>query len=403
MKEKSKKKNVDIIAIILANDVIEQILLKLPLNSLLNSRGVCKHWKCLIESPRFNDCYHNPPQQLEKEGSSCNDKTLVSIISNRQIYTIDLKELQIGRSSLNIKDYYKTRNRCSSSKCDNTGSVGTCNGMLCFTENTIVLYNPSTNVNHIVPIQPKSYYCVPIPKGHIVDAMCGFGYDYTTYDYKVVLVVWISTSPFLTQTCHQAHVYSSKTKSWKPIQGFPMGTLSVEQCSDYYVFVNNSLHWLLDQSGGILRFDLSSETFSLLPWHTQWDCGPGVFLNMVEGCLSAWFRRGNEIEIWIMKTYGVQESCWTKLLNIQTDVEAVTLIAFSKDWDRLLLAEFPTEITQNTRFCWYDVHTSGRIWEIEVQNTNQDNIYEVETSMQSRLTLDPIKIKKKRRKRKRIC
>ncbi|XP_010682487.2 F-box/kelch-repeat protein At3g23880-like [Beta vulgaris subsp. vulgaris] len=390
----------------LPGDLVQYVLLQLPLDSISRFKAVCKKWKHIIESPSFINSYHN-------ETSSNNQ--LIFVLSDTQLYRISPTNLTDG-SSLNIKDYRASQNMCSGLKT--IGLIGSCNGLLCFISRgvgdylywkKIFLYSPLQNRHRTIPSMPREEYKHTADQDDSIRFIrYGFGYDCSTYDYKLLCVIWFIRSP----TCH-AYLYSLKRKSWKTLECFPKDHLmtNVRICSFKSVFVNKALHWVVTGpfKGGetyidtILRFDLVSEEFSLLPRHSKMQRYP-LKLNVLEGWLSAWFRPpdlgGDKIEIWVMKEYGVKESCWTKLLSVKTDAETVKPISLSKNENILLLSESMVEEGQDTRFRWYDINTSKRIKEVKLQNLSTRRIYEVETATQSRLTLTLHELDKKRGNRK---
>lgn len=160
------------------DDLVEQILLRLPPNYLVCFKAVCKCWKLLIEPPRFIDLYHRQPEEILL------NNLLLSIKSTKEINTVELKKF-VGKSSQSTKEYHASYRSCSLANA--TRLIGSCNGLLFFTDNIskIFIYNPST----------QAHYLVPYPTSEVIFfhfSVYGFGYDnYSTYDCKIVNIVWI--------------------------------------------------------------------------------------------------------------------------------------------------------------------------------------------------------------------
>ncbi|XP_057789050.1 putative F-box protein At3g10430 [Salvia miltiorrhiza] len=137
-----------------------------------------------------------------------------------------------------------------------------CDGIFCFKDfnGRIALCDPRANtVKLLPPILPAP------PSSQIVVYNCGFGYDFSSDDYKVIRiydVVKYDIKDFdrylgATEKCE---VFSFKSKSWKEIE--------YEGCSFIcnhggYALVGCSYHWLAIDF--ILAFDFSEEKFSHIP------------------------------------------------------------------------------------------------------------------------------------------
>ncbi|PWA35471.1 F-box associated interaction domain-containing protein [Artemisia annua] len=87
--------------------------------------------------------------------------------------------------------------------------VGSCNGLVCIfaLDFNLFIYNPSTRTTHILPSSKQG------AEAGCGFVFCGFGYDETSDDYKVVKI-WRSdrNSSYL-----GAMIYSLKAGSWKEI------------------------------------------------------------------------------------------------------------------------------------------------------------------------------------------
>ncbi|KAI3942697.1 hypothetical protein MKX01_037922 [Papaver californicum] len=142
----------------LTEDLLIEILLWLPVVSLLRFKAVCKYWRSVIESSE-NDIYQN--------------------------------------------DRYPQAN-----------IVGSCHGIICIHDphlRDIFLWTPATKKFRSLP---KS---LPIPEefGGILTDFVMFGFDCETYDYKVVQITFFENDVFGTTPKNQVQIYSLLSDSWR--------------------------------------------------------------------------------------------------------------------------------------------------------------------------------------------
>ncbi|CAI9099954.1 OLC1v1036857C1 [Oldenlandia corymbosa var. corymbosa] len=196
--------------------------------------------------------------------------------------------------------------------------VGSCNGLICVVVDykDVFLWNPCTKRSNKLP---SSGMKVEDPEliVHSNIMSYGFGYDEASNDYKVVV---ISSDLFGNGKFKSlATIFSLKTNSWKKVDHFNE-CIRDESCP----FVNGKLHWTAtrgekepgksDAGLKIVTLDLANELWGKIELPDFG--GKGVFnwsLGKLKGCLSlSALRRGGEVDVWVMKEYGVKES-WTKM------------------------------------------------------------------------------------------
>ncbi|GJV32442.1 putative F-box domain-containing protein [Tanacetum coccineum] len=188
--------------------------------------------------------------------------------------------------------------------------IGTSNGLVCLLSadaKQILIANPSTRqVEQHLPAPP-----INIPNATRLRS--GFGYDFLTDDYKVI----VGTD----HTCFQ--VLSLKSNVWKVIQV----KYRFIGCQDG-VLCNGGLHWFMKDHKKkvvIVSFDLSKEEFKEIPQpddsRYQYNFGHHQLAIMNE-CLSICDDYGPDSDpsddIWILNNYNVKQS-WKML---QYDCEA---------------------------------------------------------------------------------
>lgn len=380
------------------NEVVAQILRNLPPNSVLRLKLVCKQWKLLIESRYFVEYYHKHPEDEETTNNR-----LFCLTKSNDIYEIDLEKLDF-RSFDGMRFPETAMHKCLSPKhmfgstSRNFDLIGSCNGVHCIKDKqgNVYLYNPSTEAHQRIPNPPFYTQCVKNPWKRSPCRVYGFGYDYRTYDYKLVWITWFYP--------RQVEVYSFKTNSWKTLGFCPYNKSCLSVINppwlggNHGVYVSNSLHWL-GEEGRIVCFDLFSEKFTMFPYFDKLET-TFTFLDVLNGCLSACCTNGGStnIDIWVMEKYGLHGS-WTKLLTVDAvDASAldIKLITLSKDGCALLLAKLNRWSFNNcTSICWYDIHTSKMMCEVKMEIRTEVN--RLATSSQNKLTLTLQKLNKEKK------
>ncbi|KAL6344459.1 hypothetical protein AAG906_039715 [Vitis piasezkii] len=278
--------------------IIENILLRLPVKSLIRSRCVCKAWRTLISHPHFVKSHLRLPQTQART----------------QFCTLNYGEpgdnyyLVVGAST---KD-------CEAFSDDNGGALAfdylfdigrfkyevvlldSCDGLLCLVDlaNKIVLWNPSTRQWNQLP-----------PNPNVLDFLgChGFGYDSFADDYKVFVVSMLNPN-FETVV----DVFSLKSNKWKRIQE-KHHTRAARMCA---TVLHGALHWVAyDPILGfdtIMAFDFEKERFREMAIPREEE-ELYVKLRVVGGCLCVHGSK-DPSKMWVMKEYGVDTS-WSKMAS----------------------------------------------------------------------------------------
>ncbi|GAU24895.1 hypothetical protein TSUD_116190 [Trifolium subterraneum] len=289
----------------LSFDLVEQILCRLPVKSLLQFQCVCKSWKSLIsDDPKFIkkhlqmslscpvQSHHHlifksstgkVVEYLDSSISSIFNTVSKSIITPMKLrYPSILKDLSFE-------------------------FVGSCHGIICASiPHYVLFWNPSIQKLKISPNLDASIY----------KTMYGFGYDRCNDSYKVVAIFCYDNGKT------KVNVHTMGTNCWRKIQEFPFGSVPVGESGK---FVNGTVNWLasgnengirLISSSSIVSLDLGNECYRMI---LQPDYGDvSVFslsLGELRGCLCIFAYGKSSVNVWIMKEYGNNES-WNKLLTI---------------------------------------------------------------------------------------
>ncbi|KAL2489165.1 F-box/kelch-repeat protein [Forsythia ovata] len=285
---------------ILPQEIITEILLRLPVKSLLKFRCVSKLWLSLISTPGFM-------------------KTHLKISSNNNIYShnnlivgcssdsLDLftcplfDEIDENPSMETVPFDYPLLDPVSKLRI-----VGSCNGLVCLVLglNTVIILNPATRKSRELPISSTNVF----------DTEYGFAYDESNDNYKVVESGW--TIGDLDEFKTHVRVYSSRTDSCRIIKG-PAGFVF----SGCGVFVNGAIHWKLYPRGNprdwlIAAQDITTDIFEMIE-KPKYEAGVVNALLMVSGgrlCVSLSYR--TRMDLWVFRENWEEEECWTKLVRV---------------------------------------------------------------------------------------
>ncbi|KAL6291214.1 hypothetical protein ACE6H2_008724 [Prunus campanulata] len=285
----------------LPEDIVADILKRLPAKSLVRCRCVCKPWCSLITSPSFVRTHLklNRSQFQSDLGTStriilsryCD--TLLSMVSenNNVVETVEL-DFALVR---NLPYYVK----------------GHSDGLLCLVINDgfggmAVIYNPSI----------QEYRKLPSPCNfRSTREVLGLGFDSSIDDYKVVRV----PSNYCRLKCPgyqpQVEVLELKTNCWRKIPDEDTPPFFIE-----HIFqateVNGGLYWLAEDHDAsrcvILRFDLAEEKFKVVLPPPDESCKSIAWI----GALKDWLcvvhtRRLSDVHVWATK----DDKNWTKIIT----------------------------------------------------------------------------------------
>ncbi|XP_059632831.1 F-box/kelch-repeat protein At3g23880-like [Cornus florida] len=279
---------------ILPHDIIYDILLLQPINSVGRFRCVCREWNNLLTRSDF----------IKKHVLKASGKHRL-IVSSLEYHVS--RDLEAPYNIVMTKLEFPWKEHVHE-------IMGSCNGLLCVfvDHNYLFLWNPTTRVYKQLP-PPPSWLEKPIYH----PLFYGFGYNISIdgcYNYKVVIGGHGIKSSIV-------EVYCQKTSSWRRIQDFPcLNTLQARG-----TFVNGFLHWLgfVGRGNGysnnychnIVFLDLAKEEFGevLVPNFEN----PYVLLGLgvLNGMLCVMCSHSSGWEICAMKEYGVPES-WIALITI---------------------------------------------------------------------------------------
>ncbi|KAI3952869.1 hypothetical protein MKW98_005096 [Papaver atlanticum] len=335
---------------ILPSDLTLNILSRLPADSVIQCKQVCKCKTCkdLLCQPSFAQD-HIIHQLSQLNGNNCPCRPW-HIASNIPVGLLFCFTFTLERGNQLYYGEYNNQTRNKLRKINQPpivgkSVIGTCNGLICFSENyRYDVLEPSYICNPIT----GEYVNIPrvIKRDNIVDysefIVCGFGYHPSTNKYKIVKIHY-------TKTTHlgQVEVYTvgsgsgwretgTTSYSLRPSMGAFEGMPDYR--SPFGTLANGALHWL-NKEGKILSFDLAKENVYLLqspPFVRSTNDHVDSFrLKILGGCLCFVHEKLREcIDIWFLRKTGENSSfdlneqddyhllSWIKEFSIPVEREA---------------------------------------------------------------------------------
>ncbi|KAK6134424.1 hypothetical protein DH2020_031856 [Rehmannia glutinosa] len=289
----------------LPQEVLINILTRLPPKSLIKFRCVSKSWNSLISSPYFIT--------LHAQQSTCATNHFIirsySKNQNAEIYSVhsDSDEFH-EQNDIRIENPFRDSTRFY------YRIVGSSNGVLCLSDNlfghthSIFLWNPVIRRKVTLPL-PKSTFENTWP------CMCvlGFGFDAKNDDYKVVRVAY----------CPVEYGYSVPPK-------VEVYALRATLCG-------------LKSKNVIIVFDMSNELFDEMPLpDTLANELPYNLNTAVFGQSLAIYQYDARVcsescSVWVMNKYGDAKS-WIKKFNIDLEGGVGMVLGVRRNGDVLLSA-----------------------------------------------------------------
>lgn len=244
---------------LLPHDVVELILERLPVVSLLRSKCVSKTWKSTIESPSFKQ------RQLliTLRKSRGPDILYVTGFGNEEEEEILEEEegnnIMVGSCVIrSLKFPTKSDKVC----------YGACDGLVCLfsNRNPSVVFNPATRWRRSFPhsrVQPRIISDARARKKrvcHTREPQLGFGKDKVRGTYKPV---WLfNSSEFGLDNATTCEVFDFTTNAWRYV--LPASPYRIIE-GQKPVYFDGSLYWLTEcVETKLLSFDLHTETFHVV-------------------------------------------------------------------------------------------------------------------------------------------
>ncbi|AET02111.1 F-box protein interaction domain protein [Medicago truncatula] len=270
----------------LPSELIIQILLRLPVKSLLCFKCICKSWLSLISDPHFANSHVD-----------VSAAKIVSISRTRPLAEIRFIDFETSINHDSVSGFILLN---------------------CLTN--LYVWNPSSRFHKEIKLSPFACKFLAYNPRHLL----GFGYDGLRDDYLVVL---LSYDPTLVKTSSYLEFFSLRDNKWNEIEGPHITYLNATANRKAGgSFFNGAIHWLASPYHKIpleviVVFDLMERKLLEIPLPDDYDHGPEHYGLWVFGkFLSLWNMNfdNRTVEIWEMKEYK-QQSSWTKTLVIPID------------------------------------------------------------------------------------
>ncbi|KAI5662039.1 hypothetical protein M9H77_21362 [Catharanthus roseus] len=304
-------------------ELLIEILLKLPVKSIVRCTSVSKSWYKLITGPSFISFHLK--KSVEKSHN------LVRRCKSTQPRGTEYYSLHSDDESFDIYSKFECRFPCSG---DFFRLIGICNGLICLSDDqrsiskNIILWNPMIRK------------AIQLPKSGEFSSTqtLGFGFDPESNDYKVVRISYHRNFD------HQfgfgqkeVELYNLSSNSWRKIGDFESQLvvgirkpLCLER-QETPVFINGSVHWMayrnLESEGrliySVVSFNMQNDEFKEISLPKDLAT---VGLGGTKQ-LTIWERKkmlcvtvhdiysDSTPSVWIMKEYNVEES-WIKAFEI---------------------------------------------------------------------------------------
>ncbi|XP_057435570.1 F-box/kelch-repeat protein At3g06240-like, partial [Lotus japonicus] len=306
----SLKPSIFFSSIVLPDELIEAILVRLPVSSLLRFKCVSKLWFSVISDPQF------AKSQFDLAASP-NNRLLLNVTDDLKFQSLDIDSSPPNNESavLNYPSepffhtsiFYRKRY---------LEFLGSCRGFVLILLPNLcadfLVCNPTTGVQRLIP-QSASFSYSPA-------SLYGIGYDESTDDYLLVSINSYGCDRTINLFSLKTNLPRSLTLDHEYHQYHDCGSRSG-------LLLHGSLHWLVTSSAkkhhGLLAFDLVGKCLSeiALPPDLALELKKKSYcLREMRGCLGLCdFGYGGITEIWIMKEYKVQSS-WTKIVFSTHDI-----------------------------------------------------------------------------------
>ncbi|XP_010495208.1 PREDICTED: F-box/LRR-repeat/kelch-repeat protein At1g09650-like [Camelina sativa] len=335
----------------LPHEVVEQILEKLAVKSLLRFKAVSKQWRSTIESQFFQGRHLTHRQRS-------GDPDVLMVSERPYTGTDTLRTMVLGSSSVKIPTPWEETSDKTLSYCVSHNS---CDGLLClFYPNKSFVFNPATRWYRALPRCKSHQPLYPIL------STFGFGKDIFTSTYKPV---WLFNSFELgLKNATTCEVFDFTTNAWRYVTpAAPYRVLALVNP----VFVDGSLYWLTDcKETKVVSFDLHTEAFQVISKaHFLNSSDPyKVFMCNLDNrlCVSEMKWPKPVISIW---SFSSSNKTWDKTYSINLDVFVVWFPNYPVSY-----VVMPLAFLKKKKKLFYDPVVDQELFLTRVSETKRDEV-----------------------------
>ncbi|XP_074284067.1 F-box/kelch-repeat protein At3g23880-like [Silene latifolia] len=188
--------------------IIEEILIRLPIKSVLRFKSVSKQWYSTLSSSDFANA-HLKRSPFSHPSAPV---TTLFIMGHMSCYVFSYDDDQI---SSNFEDNLVKLDVEFSVEKDHVELTGCCNGLICLThvsDKTFILWNPATRKLH--KYASHRYLKLLFDKAIKVYTAHGFGYLSSVDDYKYVIILTVYQGNAISDiVC----IFSLRENRWRKI------------------------------------------------------------------------------------------------------------------------------------------------------------------------------------------
>ncbi|XP_019462896.1 PREDICTED: F-box only protein 8-like [Lupinus angustifolius] len=326
------------------DDLVGEILVRLPVKSLLRFKCVDKRWNDLFRKPTFanrNMKIHEKKKQRvmirERDGPP---RFIIS--ENDEILELDWQNPFPDDRVIWTMEF-----------------GGTYNGIFFIRSTNFYLWNPTTSEIKLIPTPP--FLDPPPPSYTNISTFCGFGGDPDTSDYKVLYIVSIGEqipnqifpdssdedddklAIVYTYLPTTFELYNLSTNSWTLLDLVLPVKCNTNYFQDGFLF-NGVLHWVCvgekqEDEDCILRFDFRNNQFTTIDLPSEADDLSYNFAEINDSLAYVKNRHDPsnwgyyDVEIWTLEQ---DTSCWTKKHIFEPLYDLLSIYYFWKDAPELL-------------------------------------------------------------------
>ncbi|PWA79379.1 F-box associated domain, type 1 [Artemisia annua] len=290
----------------LPENVMYNVLSRLPVKTIIHCKCVCKDWQNLILDSYFVDLHLS----RSREGLMIHHLSHQNALSDGKTGFLKFVETEDEADHHRmLRDLVMSIDLNGANLFPYTTKVlvGSVNGLICLWEyggrkgdNTYIC-NPITREYMMLPKQNfhTNTYC---------EVRYGFGVS-RKGEYKVIRMFERSKSP----NPVEVEVYTLGTNHWRTLDQGPVYVKRHDHVMDG-LLLNGYVHWM--DSDILFAFDLDNEKFHLFGPTPRRQRESFSFLGVLKGCVSRFSWSYERFTVWMMKEHGIKKS-WHKELEIK--------------------------------------------------------------------------------------
>ncbi|XP_016473768.1 F-box/kelch-repeat protein At3g06240 [Nicotiana tabacum] len=302
-------------------EILMDILSRLPVKSLVRFKCVSESWNTLISEPYFKKKHLN-----HAKNQPTFQKMLFLKWSNKDdtfhFYCSSLSLVQLVKdiprfdcpSNFDLANGVKLY-----SSCDGLSLIGIWSKPDREQPSILLIWNPSTGESIILPHSKLLKQLGYNDDDDDWGSTYGLAYDSTSDDYKVLRID-------ISRDDNANEIMTLKSGSWRRIDKTSGKAVSCLLFGgEYLAVVHGAFHWLgILSRFCVVSFNISYEVYGEIPLPEILCSLPSTYLNRIHfdggvselgGMLYVWYKYDNTFSLWAMKDYGVKES-WMKLFSI---------------------------------------------------------------------------------------